>query len=75
MQYEQRMIIRFLANHNWGANEIAPRLKENFGQDGYALRMAQGWLVELRWGEKIFMTFIGQATVTGSYRRSNSCFA
>jgi hypothetical protein len=45
---EQRIIIRFLANRNCGANEIAAVLKENFGQDSSALRMVQGWLVELR---------------------------
>jgi hypothetical protein len=32
MQYEQRVIIRFLANRNWGANEITVALKEDFGQ-------------------------------------------
>jgi hypothetical protein len=31
MQSEQCVIIRFLANRNWGANEIAARLKEDFG--------------------------------------------
>jgi hypothetical protein len=32
MQYEQRVIIRFLANRNWDANKIAAALKENVGQ-------------------------------------------
>jgi hypothetical protein len=41
MQYEQRVIIRFLANRNWDANDIRAALKEDFGQDAYALRTVQ----------------------------------
>jgi hypothetical protein len=50
MQYERRVITRFLANRNWDTNKTAAALKENFGQDAYALRTVQGWLVEIRRG-------------------------
>jgi hypothetical protein len=50
MQYEQRVIIRFLANRNWDANDITAALKEDFGQHAYALRTVQSWLVEIRQG-------------------------
>jgi lambda repressor-like predicted transcriptional regulator len=52
MQYERRVIILFLANWNWHANEIAAALKKDFGQDAYALRTVQGWLLGLRRGRK-----------------------
>jgi hypothetical protein len=32
MQSEQRVIIRFLANRNWEANDITAALKEDFGK-------------------------------------------
>jgi hypothetical protein len=52
MQYEQRMIIRFLANRKWDANNIAAALKKDFGQDVYALGTVLGWLVEIRRGRQ-----------------------
>jgi hypothetical protein len=52
MQYEQRVIIRFLANGNWDANDITAALKEDFGQDAYGLRTVQSWLVEIRQGRR-----------------------
>jgi hypothetical protein len=50
MQYEQGMIIRFLANRNLDANKIAAALREDFGQYVSALITVQGWLVEIRRG-------------------------
>jgi hypothetical protein len=50
MQYVQGVIIRFLANRNWQVNEMAAALQEDFGQDAYALRTVQDWLVEFRRG-------------------------
>jgi hypothetical protein len=44
------VIIRFLANRNLDANNIAAALKEDFGQNAYALRTVQDWLVEIRRG-------------------------
>jgi hypothetical protein len=52
MQHAQRAIICFLANRNWNANKIAAALKEDFGQDVYALRTVTGWLVEIRRGRQ-----------------------
>jgi hypothetical protein len=48
MQYERRVIIRFLAHRNWDTNNITAVLKERFGQDFYALRTVESWLVEIR---------------------------
>jgi hypothetical protein len=50
MPYEQRVIIRFLANRNSDANEITVALKKDFAQDADALRTVQSWLVEIRQG-------------------------
>jgi hypothetical protein len=44
------MIIRFLANRNWDTNKIAAAVKEDFGQDAYAIRTVQDWLIEIRRG-------------------------
>jgi hypothetical protein len=52
MQYEQRVIIRFLADRNWDTNKIAAALKEDFVQDSDVLRTVQGWLVEIRRGRQ-----------------------
>jgi translation initiation factor 1 (eIF-1/SUI1) len=50
MQYEQHVIIHFLANRNRDTNKIAAALKEDFGQNAYALRTVQDWLIEIRRG-------------------------
>jgi translation initiation factor 1 (eIF-1/SUI1) len=50
MQYEQHVVIRFLANRNWDIKKIAAALKEDFGQDAYAFRTVQDWLIEIRRG-------------------------
>jgi hypothetical protein len=52
MHDKQCVIIRFLANQNWNANEITVALKEDCGQDGYVLRTVQSWLVEIRQGRQ-----------------------
>jgi hypothetical protein len=52
MQYEQHVIIRFLANRNWDANKIAATLKEDFEQGADALITVQAWLVEIRRGRQ-----------------------
>jgi hypothetical protein len=51
------VIIRFLANRNWGANDIAAEFEKDSGQDADGLRTVQSWLVELRRARKDLYDF------------------
>jgi histone-lysine N-methyltransferase SETMAR len=52
MEYEQRVIIKFLAIEKVDAREIARRLRVAFGEDAYALRTVQFWMAEVRRGRE-----------------------
>jgi transposase len=52
MEYERRVIIKFLFNEGADARQIAERLKAQFHEDAYALRAVQFWITELRRGRE-----------------------
>jgi transposase len=52
MEYDQRLIIRFLANEGADARQIADRLQTQFAEDCYQLRTVQFWLAEIRRGRQ-----------------------
>jgi transposase len=52
MEYDQRVIIRFLANEGADARQIADRLQAQFTEDSYQLRTVQFWLAEIRRGRQ-----------------------
>jgi hypothetical protein len=52
MEYEQRVIIKFLFNRPADARQIAERLRAQLHEDAYALRTVQFWTTELRRGRE-----------------------
>jgi hypothetical protein len=52
MEYDQRLIIRFLSTERIGANEITTRLQAQFGQHAYKLRTVQFWITEVGFGRQ-----------------------
>jgi transposase len=52
MEYEQRVIIRFLFNEGVDARQIADRLRAQFHENADALRTVQFWIAELRRGRE-----------------------
>jgi transposase len=52
MDYDQRVIIRFLMNEGVLANEIFMRLRVQFGEDSYALGTVQFWMQEIKRGRQ-----------------------
>jgi hypothetical protein len=52
MEYEQRLIIKFLFNEGDNAHQIAERLIVQFHEDAYALRTVPFWITELRRGRE-----------------------
>jgi hypothetical protein len=52
MQFDQRVIIRFLYNEEADAHEIFRRLEAQFGDSSDALRTLKYWIGEIRRGRK-----------------------
>jgi hypothetical protein len=52
MEYDQRVIIRFLFNEKVSADEIQRRLTAQFGEDSYSIRSVRRWCQYLRQGRK-----------------------
>jgi hypothetical protein len=50
MQYEQRVIIRFLYNEEVPSKQITTRLRAQYDEDGYKLRTVQDWCTKSRMG-------------------------
>jgi hypothetical protein len=48
MEYDQRMIIRFLWNDGIDAYKIAHRLQAQFGEHVYAFRTIPFWIAKVR---------------------------
>jgi hypothetical protein len=55
MDYEQRVIVRFLYKEGVLPVEIHTRVKAQFGEDAYSLRSVQHWCQLVRQGGKICM--------------------
>jgi hypothetical protein len=52
MEYDQRMIIRFVHNERADAHDTIRRLQETFAQDAYALRTVQFWISKVPRGRQ-----------------------
>jgi hypothetical protein len=52
MEYDQRVIIKFLLNEGADARDIADRLQAQFDEHAYKLRMVQFWIAEVRLGRQ-----------------------
>jgi hypothetical protein len=52
MQYDQRVIIKFLWNEREDARKTAVRLQAEFGEHAYQLRTVQLWITEIRRGRQ-----------------------
>jgi hypothetical protein len=52
MEYDQRVIIRFLSTEGIGANKIAIRFQAQFDEHAYKLRTIQFWITEVRSGRQ-----------------------
>jgi hypothetical protein len=52
MEYDQRVIIRFLSNEAIAADEITTRLQKQFGEHAYKLRIVRFWICEVRFGHQ-----------------------
>jgi transposase len=52
MEYDQRLIIRFLANEGADARQIADRLQAQFAEHCYQLRTVQFWIAEIQRGRQ-----------------------
>jgi hypothetical protein len=50
MEYDQRVIIRFLSNEGIAAGEITTRLHAQFSEHAYKLRTVRLWIGEVRFG-------------------------
>jgi hypothetical protein len=48
MEYDQRMIVKFLLNEGADARDIADRLQAQFGEHGYKLWTVQFWIAEVQ---------------------------
>jgi hypothetical protein len=47
MEYDQRVIIKFLWNERADARQIAARLQAQFGGRAYQLRTVEFWITEI----------------------------
>jgi hypothetical protein len=54
MEYDQRIIIRFLLNEGIDVHDIADRLQAQFCEHTYTLRTARFWIAEVRLGHQDF---------------------
>jgi hypothetical protein len=52
IEYDQRVIIRFLSNEGIGADEITTRLQAQFGEHTYKVRTVRFWVTEVRFGRQ-----------------------
>jgi hypothetical protein len=52
MEYDQRVIIRFLWNERIDANQITARLQTQFDEHVYKLGTIWFWIVEVRFGRQ-----------------------
>jgi hypothetical protein len=52
MEYDQRVIIRFLSNDGIAADEITGRLQAQFVEHAYKLRIVRFWIGEVRFGRQ-----------------------
>jgi hypothetical protein len=50
MEYDQRVIIRFLWNDGTDANQMTARLQAQFGEHAYKLQTIPFWIAEVRFG-------------------------
>jgi hypothetical protein len=50
IEYDQRVIIRFLSNDGIAADEITTRLQAQFSEQTYKLRTIRFWTGEVRFG-------------------------
>jgi hypothetical protein len=48
MEYEQRVIIKFLFNDGLDPRQLVEKLEAQFHEDGYSLRAVQCWIGEVR---------------------------
>jgi hypothetical protein len=53
MDFEQRVIIRFLFKESIDANDIHTRLLAQFGDEAYSLRSVQRWCKYVRQGREL----------------------
>jgi hypothetical protein len=54
MEYDQRVIIRFLSNEGIAADEIITRLQAQFAEHAHKLRTVRFWIGEVRFGSVRF---------------------
>jgi hypothetical protein len=52
MEYDQRVIIKFLLNEGADVRDIADRLQEQFGEYIYKVQTVQFWIAEVRLGRQ-----------------------
>jgi transposase len=52
MDYEQRVIIKFLSNDGLEAHQIAEKLKAQFSEGAYSLSAVQFWMAEVQRGRE-----------------------
>jgi hypothetical protein len=52
MEYDQRVIIRFLSNERTTADEITTRLQIQLAEHAYKLRIVRFWIGEVRFGRQ-----------------------
>jgi hypothetical protein len=52
MEYDQRVIIKFLWNEAADARDIADRLQAQFGEHVYQFRTIRFWIAEIRLGRQ-----------------------
>jgi hypothetical protein len=52
MEYDQRLIIRFLWNEGIEANQITPRFQAQFREHAYKFRKIRFWIAEVRFGRQ-----------------------
>jgi hypothetical protein len=59
MEYDQRVIIRFLWNGRINTNQITARLQVKFGKHAYKLRTVRFWIAEIGFGHQYLHDEIG----------------
>jgi hypothetical protein len=59
MEYDQRVIIRFLSNEGIAADEITTRFQAQFAEHAYKLRTVRFWIGDARFGRQDFHDEIG----------------
>jgi uncharacterized membrane protein YpjA len=52
MEYDQRMILKFLLNEGADARDITDRVQAQFGEHVYKLRTVQFWITEVWLGRQ-----------------------